>query len=97
MNLKWPFWIALAAALIGSVSLFVLFSQAWPAAGWKVLPTAQLVEKARQVSSHFGLDTGRSKTSEVPSLAKPLERYAQQHRTDLLARAISPLSRPYYF
>jgi serine phosphatase RsbU (regulator of sigma subunit) len=85
-------WAAIAAGCVGLAMLGGWFTKYWPAAWWQLLPRAELATKARETAQHFGFNAGRSKTTVVVSVSRPLARYAEEHPKDESARTISPLT-----
>ena len=71
--------------------LGVWFPKYWPAAGWKVLPRAELVKIAHAVAQDFGFRSN-AKATITTSVSKPLARYAEEHPADASARMVSPLT-----
>lgn len=50
-----PLWVAVAAALLGTVVLALWFRQYWPDTPWRVLPSAQLIAQGRKFASRYGV------------------------------------------
>ncbi len=68
------------------------FQADWPPASWRVLPRAQLLEKANQAALHFGVNTTGWEPVPSSKVSKSLARYARQHPQDSSAHSVSPLS-----
>jgi len=85
-------WIASALGCLGVMILTVWFSEYWPATHWKIVPRAEVLEKAREVARQFGFDASKTTSHIATSVSKSLAYYAQQHSTDENARTISPLT-----
>ncbi len=87
-----PLWIAVAAALAGSICLAVWFQPSWPASSWRVLPRSRILDRANQVAGQFGVNTNGWSAQTTTHLSQSLARYANQHPSDPDAQAVSPLS-----
>ena len=85
-------WIASALGCLGVMILAIWFSKYWPAAHWKIVPRAEVLERAGQVARQFGFDASKTTSHITTSVSKSLAYYARQHPTDENARTISPLT-----